>query len=219
MRLPDDTQRLAIVGRTGSGKTIAALWHLSKRNFDRHPWIIIDYKGDPSIAKIPGLREIDVRSNPPKHAGLYVVRPFPETDDEALDTFLMKVWERGNTGIYLDEGYMIGRYNKSYRAILTQGRSKRIPVITLSQRPSWISPFILSESEFLQSYHLQTPRDVQRMNEFMPGADINGLVHHDYHSYYWSVPDFELCFLKPVPKLDEILDRLDDRQAQKRYLD
>lgn len=216
MRLPDNTQRLAIVGRTGSGKTVAALWHLSQRDFDRHPWLIIDYKHDNSIDQIPGLQEIAVTDKPPKRAGLYVVRPFPEVDDDALETMLMKVWERGKTGIYLDEGYMIGRFNKSYRAILTQGRSKHIPVITLSQRPAWISPFIFSESEFIQSYHLQTPRDIARMQEFMPGADIARLP--DYHSYYWSVPDFEMVFLKPVPKLPEILNRFEDKMVRHRYL-
>lgn len=222
MRLPDDTQRLAIVGRTGSGKTIAALWHLSKRNFAGHrdsvPWIIIDYKGDENIAKIPGLQELAVTDKPPKRAGIYVIRPFPESDDENVHRFLMRVWENGNTGIYLDEGYMIGRFNTAYRAILTQGRSKHIPVITLSQAPAWVSPFIFRESEFVQSFHLQTPADVKRMSEFIPGADIPGLVQHKYHSYYWNVQEYELTFLKPVPKADEILDRFDDRMTRTRYL-
>lgn len=211
MRFPDDTQRHAIVGRTGSGKTQAALWALQKRNYHRNPWIIIDYKGDPSIAKIPGLTELALRDRIPKQAGLYVIRPFPESDDEAVHEFMMRIWERGNTGIYLDEGYMIGRFNTAYRAILTQGRSKHIPVITLSQAPAWVSPFIFRESEFIQSFHLQTPADVKRINEFIPGADVAHM--EKYHSYYWNVLDFELTFLRPVPKLDVILDRFDSKRA------
>lgn len=216
MRFPDDTQRHAIVGRTGSGKTQAALWALQKRNYHLNPWIVIDYKGDPSIGKVPGLTEIGLKDKIPKQAGLYVVRPFPDTDDEVVHDFMMRIWERGHTGMYLDEGYMIGRFNTAYRALLTQGRSKRIPIITLSQRPAWISPFILSESEFIQSFHLQTPNDIKRVNEFIPGADISALPK--YHSYYWNVPDYELTYLKPVPKLDEILNRFDDKRPQRRWM-
>jgi hypothetical protein len=214
MRFPDDTQRHAIVGRTGSGKTQAALWALQKRGYTVMPWIIIDYKGDPGIAKIPGLQEIGIHGKPPKHAGLYVVRPLPDIDDETVDVFMMKIWSQENTGVYLDEGYMIGRFNKAYRVLLTQGRSKHIPIITLSQSPAWISPFIFRECEFIQSFHLQTPADRQRIGEFIPGADVQQLKK--YHSYYWNVLDFELTHLKPVPKLSEILNRFDDKRATRR---
>lgn len=216
MILPDDTQRLAIVGRTGSGKTVGALWHLSRRGFNDMPWIIIDYKGDTHIARIPGLREISVRAKPPTRPGLYVIRPMPDIDDEALDLFLCRVWENGRTGIYLDEGYMIGRYNKWYRALLTQGRSKHIPIITLSQAPAWVSPFIFRESEFIQAFHLQTPADRIRMAEFMPGADVSHMPKH--HSWYWNVLDFELTYLRPVPPPDEILDRIESRLGKLRAL-
>ena len=215
MKFPDDTQRHAIVGRTGSGKTQAALWALQKRSYTAMPWIIIDYKGDSGIAKIPGLKEINVNRAPPKHAGLYVVRPFPDVDDEALDNMMWKIWANGKTGVFLDEGYMISRYNKAYRALLTQGRSKRIPIITLSQSPAWISPFIFRESEFIQMFHLQTPADKQRMGEFIPGADPSAL--DKYHSYYFNVLDYELTHLSPVPKLGEILDRFDQKRPPKRW--
>jgi hypothetical protein len=215
MRLPNDTQRHAIVGRTGSGKTQAALWHLQKRDYTSKPWIIIDYKGDENIAKIPGLRDIGIKEKPPRHRGLYVVRPLPDIDDEAVDLLMKRIWENENTGVYLDEGYMIGRFNKYFRTLLTQGRSKHIPVITLSQAPAWVSPFIFRESEFIQSFHLQTPDDAKRIRQFMPNADIENL--DDYHSYYWNVLDRELTYLGPVPKLNEILNRFDSKRAVRKW--
>jgi len=211
MRLPNDTQRHAIVGRTGSGKTQAALWALQKRNYDRMPWVVFDYKCDPLIDQIPGLNEIDLRDGPPRRPGLYVVRPRPEVDDIPVDNFMWRMWGREHIGMYLDEGYMISRYNTAYRTLLTQGRSKHIPIITLSQAPAWISPFIFRESEFIQTFHLQTPQDQKRIAEFMPGVDAGSIER--FHSYYWDVTDNRLDYLKPVPKLAEILDRFDCKRA------
>lgn len=213
-RFPTDEERHAIFGMTGSGKTVAALWFLSRRSYTAMPWIIVDFKGDDKIEQIPGLTEISVTSNPPKRPGLYVVRPLPHEEEE-LDALLWKIWQRGRTGLYIDEGYMIGRFNKAYRAILTQGRSKRIPVMTLSQRPAWISPFILSESEFISTFFLHTKADVDRVKEWMPGIRD---MPTDHRSYYWDVKARALTQLEPVPPLAEILDRFDRRRAKRRFL-
>ncbi len=75
LHTPGDQHRHAIVGQTGSGKTTFGLWMLSRRSFDKMPWIIVDAKRDDIIADIPHQEEIDVGSKIPKHPGLYVVRP------------------------------------------------------------------------------------------------------------------------------------------------
>src|SRR5271170_6704875 len=134
-RLPNDKQRLAIIGRTGSGKTVAALWHLSKRSIDVKPWLVFDFKGDEHINAIEGATHssLDLKLTA-KSKGLYIVHPLPHETKE-VESLMWRLWERGNVGVYVDEGYMIDNGNKAYKAILTQGRSKRIPVITLTQRP------------------------------------------------------------------------------------
>src|SRR5579862_5410488 len=104
MRLANDTQRHAIYGQTGSGKTVAGLWALEKRGWDKRPWTIFDFKGDPLIGRIPRLEEIDIRAAPPKHRGLYVVRPLPGDDKEVAD-YMWRVWEKGKHGLFVDEGY------------------------------------------------------------------------------------------------------------------
>ena len=211
MRLPNDTQRVAIYGQTGSGKTVAGLWHLEKRSWLRRPWIIFDTKRDPTIARIPRLEEIDVNKPPPKKAGLYVTRPRP--DQEAEVTQLMwRIWHNEKTGLFIDEGYMIGRFNKAFNAILTQGRSKQVPVIGLSQRPSWLSPFFMSEMDFHQVLHVQNPADVQRLQEWIPGLRP---TQRNYHSQYYDVASGDLTYLKPVPPEAELLDRFDKKMPKR----
>lgn len=203
MRLANDTQRHAIYGQAGSGKTVAGLWALERRSFDKRPWFILDYKGDPTIKRIPRLERVDPLHAPTKHPGLYVMRPFP---GDNIDAWLWQVWDRGKTGLFVDEGYMLGRFNKPFNAILTQGRSKRIPVIALSQRPSWLSPFLMSEADFHQVMHVQNPDDFKKLQQWIPGVQP---TRRNFHSQYYDVATGELEYLKPVPDEEEILDRFD----------
>lgn len=214
MRLPNDTERHAILGMTGSGKTLFGLYSLQKRSYHRMPWIIVDYKGDPSIAQIPHVNQIDVRDKPPRTRGLYVVRPLPHENDE-IEELLWNVWKRGKTGLFFDEAYMIGRYSKALRAILTQGRAKKIPVITLSQQPVWISPFVLSEADFISAFYLHKPADVKTVRDFIPGAVANMLPR--FHSYYYDVKANRRDFLAPCPDEAEILERFDHKPGRIRY--
>ena len=200
--LPDDTQRISIIGQTGTGKTHAALWHLSNRNFHVMPWVIYDYKIDPFINSIEGRTHISVDSVPTK-PGLYIVQPEPETDDRMVELQMREIWRRGNTGIYIDEGYMISRKNAAYRAMLTQGRSKRIPMITLMQRPVWVDRFVLSESEFLQVFRLNNQDDIGTVEKYVPNQDLTVRLP-PRHSFYYNSPDDVLLVMKPLPDQDVI---------------
>jgi hypothetical protein len=215
IRLPNDTERQAIFGMTGTGKTVFGLHQLQMRSYDRMPWVIVDYKLDPTIAQIPHAEEIRVTDNPPRFRGLYVVRPLPHQRDE-IEGFMWKVWKRGRTGLFFDEAYMIHRYSKAYQALLTQGRAKRIPVITLSQQPAWISPFVQSESDFLVSFFLFRPADVQRVRDFMPGVRANEIER--FHSWWFDVKANRKVYLSPCPDENEILNRFDQKPGRKRFL-
>jgi DNA helicase HerA-like ATPase len=214
-RLPNDSNRHAVIGMTGSGKTQAGIWSLSLRSYDKKPWVIVDFKHDDLIARIPGLEEIDWRKPPPKKAGLYVIRPLPD-DQESVDDFLWKIWARENTGLFIDEGYMLDRFSKPLKAILTQGRSKKIPVISLTQRPAWISPFLLSESEFLQIFYLHTPVDLKKMREWVPFQDMP--KHGSFHSLWYDVGRNKITTLGAVPDSAQILQRFEDRRPKRRPL-
>jgi hypothetical protein len=211
MRYPNDRQRHSIVGATGSGKTHAALWHLSRRSFHQKPWIIYDFKFDDLINDIDGVEEISVTDRIPDQPGLYIVHPKPH-EEEQVEQQMWAIWERGNTGVYIDEGYMVGLNNRAFRALLTQGRSKHIPIIVLSQRPVWMDRFVFSESEFFQIFRLQHRKDQQNVEQFVPANLSHRLP--EYHSYYYDVGEDKLVILKPVPNRDVIFKTFRDRLAR-----
>lgn len=211
LRLPGPTHRTVVVGRTGSGKTQAAVWHLSLQNFDKMPWVIFDYKTDDLINSIDGARHIGM-DEVPKQPGIYIVHPLPSENAE-VEEYLWKLWAKENIGVYVDEGYMLGD-NKAFESILTQGRSKRIPVIVLSQRPAWITRFVFSEADFFQVFHLNDKRDKKTVEAFLP-QNLSARLP-DYHSYYYDVGNDALSKFAPVPDADSLLESFDARIAKRR---
>ena len=211
-KLPTTDKRTVIVGSTGSGKTVGACWLLSTRDFDVRPWIIFDFKGDELIEAL-NPTEINVYGNPPKKPGLYVVRPIPERDDEAVTAFLWKIWKQERTGIYIDEGYMLGRRNAAYNACLTQGRSKRIEMIILSQRPRWMSLFTFSEANNFMVFNLTLEEDRKHIASFLGGHQINLLPR--FHSLWYNVDGQEGFLLKPVPDRASLLARFEQRLSKR----
>lgn len=216
LRLPDDTERHVIVGTTGSGKTIFGLHCLSRRSYDRIPWIIVDFKGDDAIARIPDLREIGIGDAIPKRAGLYVVRPLPEdVDSGAVKDFFFRVWKKERTGLFLDEGYMVPRFDTGLRTLLTQGRSKRTPLITLTQKPVWCSPQLFSESEFKSVFYLDVAGDIAKIGDIMPAVDPRDLPRH--WSYWYQRGERLLVRMKPCPPLPRILETFEARIPKRRW--
>ena len=61
IRLPGNSDRLVVIGRTGTGKTQAGLWHLSLKNFKTFPFVMVDAKGDSlinEISNMPGVERV-----------------------------------------------------------------------------------------------------------------------------------------------------------------
>lgn len=208
--LPKSDQHVSIIGRTGSGKTQQGAWLLSHSDFDKRPHIIIDYKGDDLLNSIKGIRESSMEK-PPDEAGLYITHILPG-QDELVESYLWQVWQRNNMCVYIDEAYMIDKYSKSFNALMTQGRSKNINVINLTQRPSQCSRFVFSEASHVSVFKLIDKRDQKTAESFVP-IDLENKLP-EYHSYWYNVKDDATFLMQPVPNRDIILSTFESRLAE-----
>lgn len=220
INLPGPSDRTIVVGQTGSGKTYAGVWLLSHQDIGRRPWVVIDYKREELFRKLgrQTFRSIlTPASAAPSKPGLHLIQPF-ESDDDAMDAFLWRVWKRGGIGIYIDEGMMIpaGR-GSAMRAILTQGRSKRIPVIALSQRPVEIDRYFFSEANFYAEFFLMDREDRKTLTRYTPFNPDE--VPEPYHFYWYDGKKRKVDYLAPVPPEETFLGRIRAQAPRRMWLD
>lgn len=207
-KLPGDTDRISVVGHTGSGKTVFASWVLSWQPLDRKRWIVIDYKYDELLNSISKAQDLDVTVRKlPKKPGLYIVHPHP-AEEEEVEKLLWKIWETGNTGLYIDEAHMIPN-RSALKSLLTQGRSKRIPMIVVTQVPKWTSRFVFSEANYYSVFQLNDPEDRKRVRSFIR-EDLDEALP-EYHSRYHDVKKNITFIMRPVPQIETIRDRIESR--------
>ncbi len=215
VNFPGKHDRTVIVGRTGTGKTMVGLWHLSGWDFNKFPWIIFDTKGDSKLkelARNPGIKRLKFADAIPK-TGLHIIRPLPhEMDSDECEKFLWRIHARKNVGIYFDEGYMLNKYSKALIALYTQGRDLNIPIITLSQKPKYLTQFTFSEADYFQVLALNDKNDRKRIEEFMP-ADLEKRLPK-WHSLWYDVGQDKVTEFSPVPALETILQSFDAKLRQ-----
>lgn len=215
--LPTSQQHISIYGQNGSGKTQQAVWYLSQASIETRPHVVIDYKRDELVNSIPYAHHIGYKDTP-KTPGVYILHPNPGEDEE-VDKFLWGIYERENTGIYVDEGYMMPKPPRfrAYPALLVQGRSKHCPIISLTQKAFYCPMQVLSEPQYHSIFFLADDNDKKRIREFT-SLSKDDLEHElpEYHSLLYRVRDRAKFLLKPVPEADTLREIFAHRLAPKR---
>lgn len=201
-RLPGASDRIAVIGATGTGKTVLGAWVLSRQRFDKRPWVCLDFKNEElwDIVGDPPMRELRL-GQMPKKTGLYRLHVNPGQEDE-LEEWLWKVWGKENIGLFCDEISLVPNKN-AMKAILRQGRSKRIPVIACTQRPVDCDREIFTEANIISVFRLDDVRDYKIIQGFTRNAPIETPLPAHW-SYWYDKRNFSCSVLRPVPPPDTV---------------
>jgi len=200
--LPGGADRTCVIGMTGTGKTIFGAWLLSLQRFDERPWVCLDFKREILWDKVgdPPMRPIGFNFLP-KKPGLYRLDVSPR-DEEALEDYLWRVWDKENIGIFCDEVSLIPK-KEAFKAILRQGRSKRIPVIACTQRPVDCDREVFSEANYTAVFRVKDKRDYKIIQEFTSGAAVE-VPLPPHHCWWYDAKQNHLFHLTPCPPPDNI---------------
>lgn len=181
-------EHLTLTGDTGSGKTTLANVLLYARDYT----LALRSKSDP--APLPGLKIRSARRfGSDADIDRYVLDPAYERQLVEFWNALEIVWRQEGWAVYLDELFYLSRLKTgSYRLadridrLLTQGRSKRITVISGMQRPVQVSRFAMSQSTHLIAFRADG-RDIKTLEDAgnREWADtVNELKRYEFAWFY-----------------------------------
>jgi DNA helicase HerA-like ATPase len=172
-------ERVAIVGKTGSGKSYFARALLSgarrlivcdaKGTLDAKSGWNLTHKWKDGYKELAGGKNARVRVLAPR------------TVDE-WEQYFDDIYKLRDVIVYIDEMYGVGPASGSpgLKALYTRGRELGIGVWACSQRPKHVPLYMFSEAEWVIQFQLRLATDIERMVDIMGPIAEYKLVDHNF---------------------------------------
>lgn len=199
-------EHVAIIGTTGTGKSYLMSRVVAMRRFVaifQTKFDDIKYPGYKTVTSEKPLANLKVTDS----VGRF--RIVPEFNHQASvgHNLFRQVWLSGGWTLVVDELYyahQILRLEKMVAMLMTQGRSKRISMVTGMQRPVSVTRFALSEATHVFAFRLEG-RDAKIISD-VAGDDFAYVSTKipKYHFAHYHVPTRSVA-VGTADKLDRIL--------------
>jgi DNA helicase HerA-like ATPase len=190
-------ERVNLFGRTGSGKTTQARRLLTDAS-SRMTWVVLDAKHD---FYIPGVKVTGAFS--PRLRQQIVRIPPYEEEQLAYDDVIWRIWERGDSILYIDETTLVcptRTLRPALGAAIRTGRSRGLGVWCASQRPKDLPSAIFTETEHFFVFQLNFEADREKVVSFTSDglyAPLSRIRGHDF--VYWNVLSDTGRYVKALP--------------------
>lgn len=181
-------QHMAIIGMTGSGKSILTSALLDRRKF----YVVLKSKADP--VKYPQAKVFKTAEamDDPRNNRI-VLRPRFERQRDEFEGALKKAWAQGGWTVNVDETHYVDLelgLRPLLNRLLTQGRSPgKISVVCGMQRPTTVSRFAIGEASHVISFGLEG-RDAKILEQ--AATPTLGKIVPDlkrFHFAWLSIPE------------------------------
>lgn len=198
--------RVAVVGKTGSGKT-----HLVKNliweRFDRaifYDWKWQHYR-ELNAPVVHTIEDVEDALNDPQMANKFVYAPKRKGLD-VWNRLCYLAWEETNIhliadelkGVYQQNGWVAG-ITDYHENIMTRGRQRGVGMTNVSQRPKGIPLETMSEAEHLFVFKLNLRDDRTRIGEIV-GSEHQGEARN-LNGYSFMYYNTEMDAPKTCPAL------------------
>lgn len=193
--------RVLIVGHTGSGKSTAA-------SLIANAWprvLVVDPKLDDAVAELPNATiAYGARRALEALPGRVIYRPLPSELEDltvAFEPLARRVFTAGSCGLVLHETEILAPASGArrwLRSLIMWGRSRRVPVILCSQRPSRIDRLARSEPAHVYLFRLRDADDLRTISGVM-GVNSAALTPlAEPHAFYYRGPDGAVHAMGPL---------------------
>ncbi len=197
-------QRVALLGKTNSGKTYLARFLLTRAYGAGWPIVIVDPKRDwqgRGLRKRPyggkGENKLGTVEHPVKvnafNPKLKVQIIHPIEWNEAMDRFARDIMKEGNVIIYFDEITQLVNVHsvpKWFKILWTQGRSINVGAWAGSQRPVQIPEDVKSQAEVWFVFRLSKKSDREVVEGYIPTEEVPEMVDKALpYRYFWYYED------------------------------
>lgn len=199
-------ERLAIAGRTGTGKSVLACYFACRSAST--PWIVLNPKGTKAYESLgcEVLETVDLqRIEKLLRAGRWIdLRPpvMESADPQKLDDVVLNLQMnfRG-FGLIIDELYTLhrnGQAGPGLSGLLTRGRELQQSVIMCTQRPRWVSRFVFSEAEKFAVLDLNLGEDRKAVRDATGREEFLKRPQQRHGWFFYVVPDDVFIPFGPV---------------------
>lgn len=183
-------EHVAVIGTTGTGKS-----YLMSRIVKMRKFVAI-FRTKPDDIKFPGFKTIKdhkalARIKVTDESARFLVTPEYRKSAIVGANLFESVWQDGGWTMVIDELFYVHaklRLGAYVDMLATQGRSKRISLVTGMQRPVHVTRFALTEMTHIFAFRLEG-RDQKTIAEIAGDdfADVTGRVPK-YHFAHYHVP-------------------------------
>lgn len=200
----NSNDRVFIVGKTGSGKSFLTK-KLMKGINSRLVFIDpkCEHNFDSKKIEVHNCLEKAAKSIRGRFDDKFFMHIKPnKVTPELLNDFLGEIFNIANVTVIFDEvgRFCFPRVCEEHDRLIRQGRAKGIGVWHLTQRPSWVDKFLLSESEHNFVFFLKIENDQKSIieNTSLPKDAFVKLNTMKYYFYYDCNDLQEAVFCSPI---------------------